>query len=98
VAPAIDAALRKVNSHSLGGATSHGAYPSFNLTVSYADSMCDSAESLNHAIEFYMTGQVRRIIWSIQTDAFYAALVGGLAYGNALVPTNQRSYSARPGY
>ena len=59
VAPAIDVALQKINSHSLSGATSHWAYPDFNLTASYADSFCDSAESLNHAIEFYMTGQVR---------------------------------------
>jgi len=58
VAPAIDAALQKVNSQSPDGATSRWAYPQFNLTVSYADSMCDSAESLNHAIQFYMTGQV----------------------------------------
>ena len=59
MAPAIDVALQKINSHSLGGAT----YPGFNLTVSYADSLCDSAESLNHAIEFYMTGQVRNAMY-----------------------------------
>jgi len=58
VAPAIDVALQKVNSHSPSGATSHWTFPGFNLTVSYADSYCDSAESLNHAIEFYMTGKV----------------------------------------
>jgi len=59
VAPAIDAALVKVNADSLGGTSSQWTHPGFNLNVSYADSLCDIAESLNHAIQFYMAGQVR---------------------------------------
>jgi len=60
VAPAIDLALEKVNSRSLDGASSNWSYAGFSLSVRYADSMCDSAESLNNAIEFYMTNKVRQ--------------------------------------
>jgi len=74
VAPAIDAALQKINSHSPGGATSHWMHPNFSLTVNYADSMCDSAESLNHAIKFYMTGKVRNTICSVYS-ASQSALI-----------------------
>jgi len=31
----------------------------FNLTVKYADSKCEAAESVNHAIEFYANKEVR---------------------------------------
>jgi len=65
VAPAIDAALLKVNAR----LADRLASPDFSLTVNYADSMCDSAESLNHAIDFYMAGQVRN--FSLLFDAFY---------------------------
>ena len=62
VGPAIDAALLKVNSRLVDRAEGHLTFPDFNLTVNYVDSMCDSAESLNHAIEFYMAGQVSHTI------------------------------------
>ena len=62
MAPAIDAALLKVNSHPVAGESDQVAYPGgLSLTVSYADSLCDSAESLNHAIEFYMAEKVRML-------------------------------------
>jgi len=56
VSPAIDVALMKVNARNAGD--KQWAKTGFSVAVSYADSMCDSAESLNHAIEFYMTKQV----------------------------------------
>jgi len=68
VAPAIDAALLKVNSRLADGSPDRLASPDFSLTVNYADSMCDSAESLNHAIDFYMAGHVRN--FSLLFDAF----------------------------
>ena len=66
MAPAIDVALLKVNAGSFtdadGGPPLGWSYPGFGLNVSYADSKCDSAESLNQAIEFYTTGQVRTVV------------------------------------
>ena len=67
MAPAIDAALLKVNSRFLDGDVGQLTFPDFSLTVNYADSMCDSAESVNHAIEFYMAGKVSNIICVLST-------------------------------
>ena len=51
VAPALDLALERIHRRP-------GISRQLKLIVSYADSKCDAAESLNNAIEFYTRKQV----------------------------------------